>query len=93
MAIVRVTPVEVRVRRDRRSGHPRHLNLGGAEVPVLAVECIRDESSAHPASTEPRTRFQVVTPASRLMLSYGHRSGRWLVVGLDADASAGKQAA
>ncbi len=87
MAMVLVTPLEVRVRCDRWSGNPQRLRIGGEELPVLAVERIRDETSAHPATSGPRTRFQVVIPTSRLLVTYEHRSRRWIVDGLDVDAS------
>jgi len=88
MAMVQVTPLLVRVRSDRLTGRPRRLQLGGLEVPVVSVQRVREETLAYPVASGPRTTFEVVTPASRLVLRYEHRRRRWLVEGLDPDGGA-----
>jgi hypothetical protein len=44
---------------------------------------VRDESSAYPAITGPRTVFEVDTPSLRISLTFQHRSRRWAIEGLD----------
>jgi hypothetical protein len=83
MAMIRITPLEVRVRTDWFDGRPRSIRIDRATVPVLAVEAVRRESAAHPIQTGPRTLFRVRTPEARYALSYEHRRRRWLVEALE----------
>ena len=93
MSLVRITPLEVRVHADWLSGRPRRLRLAGEDVPILAVERVRDESSAYPVATGPRTTYGVLTPTNRLTLTYEHRRHRWLIEGLDPEHAPLEQAA
>ena len=88
MAMVRVEPVEVHVRADWFDGRPREVTLGGRRMRVLEVVGVRDESSAFPVVTGPRTLFDVTTDGARLTLSFRHRSRRWALEGLDVAAAA-----
>lgn len=83
MAMVRVAPVKVQVRTDWLNGTPREITWGEERLPVIRLVAIRDERSAYPAITGPRTLFEVDTPAARLALTYQHRSKRWTIDGLD----------
>ncbi|MGH2406915.1 MAG: hypothetical protein ACRDF7_02390 [Candidatus Limnocylindrales bacterium] len=83
MAMVRITPLPVRVRTDWFSGRPLAIQLATTSVPVVAVESVRSESAAYPAATGPRTVFRVLTPDARYALSYEHQRRRWLVEALD----------
>jgi hypothetical protein len=83
MAMVRVAPVSVHVRTDWFRGVPREITWGADRLPVTRLVAVRDERSAYPAITGPRTVFEVDTPALRLALSYQHRSRRWTIEGLD----------
>jgi hypothetical protein len=83
MAMVRVTPVEVRVRTDWFNGAPREIAWGESRLPVTALVAIRDERAAYPAVTGPRTLFEVDTPGLRLALTFLHRSRRWTIDGLE----------
>ena len=83
MAMIRVEPVEVRVRADWFDGRPREVTLHGRRLPVLEVVGVRDESSAFPVVTGPRTLFEVETADARLKLSFRHRTRRWTVEALD----------
>ena len=89
MAMIRVAPVEVQVRTDRFSGAPREITWGSERLPITRVRAVRDEASAYPAITGPRTLFEVDTPWYRLSLTYRHRSRRWAIEGLDGVAKAG----
>ena len=88
MAMVRVEPVEVRVRADWFDGRPREVTLAGRRLPVLEVLGVRDESAAFPVVTGPRTLFEVATHGARMTLSFRHRSRRWALEGMDLDAAA-----
>jgi hypothetical protein len=83
MAMVRVEPVEVRVRADWFDGRPREVTLAGRRLRVLGVLGVRDESSAFPVVTGPRTLFEVETADARLTLAFRHRSRKWTVEGMD----------
>lgn len=86
MAMVRVAPVNVQVRTDWFSGTPREITWGEDRLLVTKLVAVRDESSAYPAITGPRTLFEVDTPTLRLALTYQHRSRRWTIEGLDQAA-------
>lgn len=88
MAIVRITPMEVRVRCDWFDGRPRSIRMTDSSVPVVRVERIRDESRGYPASLGPRTIFQVRTPDNRLALTYQHRRRRWVIDGIEPHVEA-----
>ena len=83
MAMVRVAPVTVQVRTDWFNGTPREVTWGEERLPVTRLVAVRDERSAYPAITGPRTRFEVDTPLVRLALTFQHRSRRWTIDGLD----------
>ena len=87
MAMVRVEPVEVRVRADWFDGRPREVTLHGRRLPVLDIIGVRDESSAFPVVTGPRTLFEVETAGATLKLAFRHRSRRWTVEGVDSKAA------
>jgi hypothetical protein len=83
MAMVRVEPVEVRVRADWFDGRPREVTLGGRRLRVLEVLGVRDESAAFPVVTGPRTLFDVATDGARMTLVFRHRSRRWTLEEVD----------
>ena len=88
MAMIRVEPVEVRVRADWFDGRPREITLNGRKLRVLEVLGVRDESAAFPVVTGPRTLFEVETADAVLQLSFRHRSRRWTIEGMDQRAAA-----
>ena len=83
MAFIRVEPVPVTVRTNWFSGRPREITWGDERLPITQLSSIREESSAYPVITGPRTLFEVETPRATLALTYQHRSKRWTVTGLD----------
>jgi hypothetical protein len=83
VAMIRVEPVQVRVRADWFDGRPREITWNTRRVPVTEVVRVREETSAFPVMVGPRTIFEVDTPIARLTLSYRHRSRRWSIEGLD----------
>jgi hypothetical protein len=88
MAMIRMEPVAVRVRTDWFDGRPREITWGEERLPVTSLAALRQEASAYPLAVGPRTVFEVDTPRARLALSYGHRSHRWTIEGLDEDRPA-----
>jgi hypothetical protein len=88
MAMVRITPMEVRVRCDWFDGRPRTIRMADSSVPVVRVERIRDESRGYPAALGPRTIFEVRTPDTRFALTYQHRRRRWVIEGIDPELQA-----
>ncbi len=83
MAIIRVDPVEVRVRTDWFDGRPREVTWGARRLPVTELKAVRDEASAYPAATGPRTVFEVETAEATLALSFQHRTRHWTIEGLE----------
>lgn len=88
MAMVRVAPVTVQVRTDWLRGTPREIAWGEERLQVTRLVAVRDESSAYPAITGPRTLYEVDTPVARVALTYLHRSRRWAIEALDPLARA-----
>ncbi len=88
MAMIRIEPVEVHVRADWFDGRPREVTLDGRKMRVLEILGVRDESSAFPVVTGPRTFFDVDTAEVRLKLSFRHRSRRWTVEGMESHKAA-----
>ena len=89
MAMIKITPLPVDVRCDLFDGRPRSVRVAGERLPVLAVSRVREEAAAYPRTTGPRTVFEVDTSLARLALSFGHRSRRWSVDGIDSYAASG----
>ena len=83
MAMLRVEPVEIRVRTDWFDGRPKEITWGARRLPVTSVVGVREETAAFPVVIGPRTVFEVQTPLARFTLSYRHRTRRWTVTGLD----------
>lgn len=83
MAMVRVEPVQVRVRTDWFNGSPREITWGARVLPVLKVVGVREESAAFPIVSGPRTVFDVATRDARLTLCYRHRNRRWVIEGYE----------
>ena len=83
MAMIRVEPVPVRVRTDWFDGRPREITWGAERLPVVGVAAVRHETSAYDIAVGPRTLFEVDTPRARVKLTFGHRTRRWTIDGLD----------
>jgi hypothetical protein len=83
MAMVRMEPVNVRVRASWLDGTPREITWGDVVMPVTRLAAVRSEASAYRPEVGPRTVFEVDTPGVRVALSFQHRSRRWTVEGVD----------
>jgi hypothetical protein len=85
MAMIRVEPVQVRVRTGWLDGSPREITWGEERLRVTRLTAVREEAAAFPVITGPRTMFEVETPRARLALTYMHRSRRWTITALDEE--------
>ena len=85
MAMIRVEPVQVRVRTGWLDGSPREITWGEERLSVTRLAAVREEAAAFPVITGPRTMFEVETPRARLALTYLHRSRRWTITALDEE--------
>lgn len=88
MAMIRVEPVQVRVRTGWFDGTPREITWGAERLPVTRLTAVREEAAAYPVVTGPRTLFEVETPRARLALTFQHRSRRWTITALDEERHA-----
>jgi hypothetical protein len=85
MAMIRVEPVQVRVRTGWLDGSPREITWGEERLRVTRLTAVREEAAAFPVITGPRTMFEVETHRARLALTYMHRSRRWTITALDEE--------
>jgi hypothetical protein len=83
MAMLRVEPTPVHVKTDWFDGRPREITWADERLPITSHTLVREERSAYPAETGPRSFFEVQTPRARFQLTYQHRRRRWLVEAAD----------
>jgi hypothetical protein len=88
MTMIKVEPVQVRVRTGWFDGTPREITWGTQRLQVTRLAAVREEAAAYPVVTGPRTLFEVETPRARLALTYMHRSRRWTITALDDERRA-----
>ena len=88
MTMIKVEPVQVRVRTGWFDGTPREITWGTERLQVTRLAAVREEAAAYPVVTGPRTLFEVETPRARLALTYMHRSRRWTITALDEERRA-----
>ena len=67
MSMIRVEPVQVRVRTGWLDGSPREITWGAERLRVTRLTAVREEAAAFPVITGPRTLFEVETPRARLV--------------------------
>jgi hypothetical protein len=83
MAMVRMEPVDVRVKAGWLDGAPREITWGDVTLPVRRLTAVRRETSAYRKAVGPRTIFEVETPGVKLSLTFRHRGRHWTVDGVD----------
>jgi hypothetical protein len=86
MAMREIEPIEARVHWDRRAGRPSKIRFGARQVEVRALEAVRDETAAWPASHGPRITYLLTTTGGQASLVFDGRRRRWYVAALDAAA-------
>ncbi len=75
------------------AGRPREIRAHGQRLAVTGLESVRDETSAYPLDSGPRTVFVVMTAHRRYRLIHLPRDRRWTVEELPGRGSAIAQAA
>ena len=78
---------------DGRTGRPREIRAGGQRLAITALEAVRDETSAYPADTGPRTVFVVRSDARRYRLVHLLGERRWTIEELPSQGTATTRAA
>ena len=87
MALVKISPIEARVRWDRRADRPAEVRWRGEQHRVLELDRVRDERSAYPAERGPRVTFVVKTDdGGRASVVFDGRSRRWFLEAIEAAA-------
>ena len=86
MALVKITPLEARVRWDRRRARPTSIRIGNRQLTVTALDAVRDETAAYPAHRGPRTTYLLETDGGQASLVFDARRRRWYVEALDTAA-------
>jgi len=64
---------------DAASGRPREICTAGERLAVTALLSVRDETSAYPIDSGPRTVFVVTASDRRYRLVHLLRDRRWTV--------------
>jgi hypothetical protein len=87
MALTQITPIEARVRWDRRLGRPASIAWGDHLVRVVGLSAMRDERSAYPANRGPRITYLLRTDdGGQAAVVFDGRRRRWYVEALDRAA-------
>lgn len=81
MALVRINPVEARVRWDR-TGRPAEVRWGSEHHRVVELAAVRDERAAYPAERGPRLMLVIRTDdGARASIAFDGR--RWYLEALE----------
>ena len=85
MALVRIPPIEARVRWDRAANRPAEIRWEGHRQRVTDLDAVRDERGAYPAGLGPRVTFVMRTAdGGRASVAYDGR--RWMLEALEPAA-------
>jgi len=85
MALVKIPPVEARVRWDRAAGRPAAVSWGTHHVRVTQLDTVRDERAAYPAERGPRLTLVVRTEdGGRASVAFDGR--RWFLEAVEQAA-------
>jgi hypothetical protein len=72
-------PAATSVSVDPATGRPREIRTRGERLPVTMLESVRDETSAYPLDSGPRTVFVVRTADRRYRLVHLLDDRRWTI--------------
>jgi hypothetical protein len=78
---------------DGRTGRPREIRSAGERLAITVLEAVRDETSAYPADTGPRTVFVVRSGVRRYRLVHLLDERRWTIEELSPQGTAVTRAA
>ena len=73
---------------DTATGRPREIRTDGQRLAVSALESVRDETSAYPLDSGPRTVFVVRAAGRRFRLVHELDDRRWTIEDLGVHAAA-----
>ncbi len=87
MALVQISPIEARVRWDRRADRPSEVRWSGHHLRVTQLDAVRDERSAYPAERGPRVTFVLRTEdGGRASVVFDGRRRRWFLEAVERAA-------
>jgi hypothetical protein len=87
MALVRISPIEARVRWDRQADRPAEVRWGAQQLRVTELDAVRDERSAYPAERGPRVTYVVRTAdGGRASVTFDGRRRRWFLEAVEQAA-------
>ncbi len=87
MALVRITPIQARVRWDRAADRPAEVSWNGRHLRVVQLDAVRDERSAYPADRGPRVTFLLRTDdGGRASVVFDGRRRRWFLEAVEQAA-------
>ena len=72
-------PAATSVSVDSATGRPREIRTHGQRMPITALESVRDETSAYPLESGPRTVFVVRAAERRFRLIHQLDDRRWTI--------------
>jgi hypothetical protein len=73
---------------DGRTGRPCQIRTGGQRLAISVLEAVRDETSAYPVDTGPRTVFVVRANDRRFRLVHLLGERRWTIEEIPPHGSA-----
>lgn len=85
MALVKVAPMEARVRWNRAANRPAEVTIGDRHLHVVDLDTVRDERAAFPADRGPRLTFVVRTREGG-RASIAHDGRRWYLEAVEPAA-------
>ena len=87
MALVKISPIEARVRWDRTADRPTEVSWQGRHLRIVDLDTVRDERAAYPADRGPRITFVLRTDdGGRASLVFDGRRRRWYLEAVEQAA-------
>jgi hypothetical protein len=77
--VFNLIPAAASVSVDTATGRPREIRTEGRRLPVTALESVRDETSAYPLESGPRTVFVVRAADRRYRLIHRLDDRSWTI--------------
>jgi hypothetical protein len=77
--VINLIPTATSVSVDSATGRPREIRTDGQRLPVTALESVRDETSAYPLDSGPRTVFVVRAADRRYRLIHRLDDRAWTI--------------
>ena len=74
-----IIPAFTSVSVDNATGRPREIRTDGQRLAVTGLESVRDETSAYPLDSGPRTVFVVRAAGRRFRLIHELDGRRWTI--------------